>query len=286
MANEKQRGARTRLRVWATAKQTYTWVIAHRRELAAPLAVLIGVHVAVAAFQLWLLVSGAAGAMPRWLWHLIEYGAYLPVLVLEVAFLIAVQRALYRGEDRPASFFAFDRTLARSLLTVLSVTLLSYVTPSVVAVPAFVALLVIRPHRAILAISLLAILVVFAMVFVLMRLSLAVPAAALDERASVSVSWRATRGNVLRLLGACMLVYVPFVVVGSVLASSSMRQVAQLTAHPSALTVEMGPGSVVPWLLMSAIGTVGIVCAVVMFSLAYGALIRGTGPAAGPAAVQ
>ncbi|RKP51845.1 hypothetical protein [Pararobbsia silviterrae] len=252
-----------KLSIYPTVKASFLYVWQQRRSFAMPLIVLC-------LFQILALLL-----LPR----LSVYGlgranvcAFVPLWLLEVAFLVGLQRKLHRhaaGNDE--RMFVFDRTWRHSLLAVAKVFLCASVIPSAIAgIVILLSVMIFHPRYVIaITIVLLAASVIVSIVL-LMKLVLALPAAALDRSNYLSLSWNAMRGNAWRVWFAMVLTYGPFLVVGSLL---SWQRLASFF-HPAALaTTPLNATYWLSWIGGTTIETIGTITTNVMLCMTYGSLI-------------
>jgi hypothetical protein len=103
----------------------------------------------------------------------------------------------------------------------------------------------------------------------ILRLVLALPAAAIGERNGPMLSWTATRGNWMRFLAISLLTFMPYI------AAVSLRWIIPLLMIPS---IRMTPPNLALNLLSAAIAAATLPVFAVMASACFDALVRGGDP--------
>jgi len=284
MENESILGNERKLLVLQTVKASFLYIWWQRRSLILPLIVLVLVQLLTGMFMLWLLASGIAAKFPGGIGRL-AFSAWIPMWILQLSFMIGLQRRLHLGRpERGLRVFVLDRTLLRSILTVVKVLLCVNLVPAVLAaVVLAVSVMLFHPRRIVLVIALIMVAWLIIFMILMMRLILAVPAAALDNRNCLSLSWHAMKGNSLRIFCAGILINGPFVIVGCLLAWRRLENVAKFSPSTPFAVDFTDIGSLMSWLCSAALGTIGLIATIVMLCIAYGSLARdstsGTSPA-------
>ncbi len=195
-----------KLPVWKTARETYRYTRRHLRLLLLPVLLLFVAEASTT--YLTLLAKGHVWLDMRPVW---------PVLcsVIEFSFVVGLHRAVMLGEEfGGAAFFRWDRHLGRYGMAAikLSFGLLALVIALLWLTHGYLDKLHSLPiwqHAAVVAL-------ILPLAYLMVRVSLAFPAAALGEDRIFRLSWRATRGNTVRLLVTYLLVAVTALIVGGV----------------------------------------------------------------------
>jgi len=194
----------SRLPVWATARATYRYVRSHMRLLAIPSLLLFLAEASTD--YLALMAKGHLWQEMRPVW---------PVLgsVIEFSFVVGLHRAVMLGEEfGGTAFFRWDRHLGRYGMAAikLSFGLLALAIVLLWLTRDYLAKLHSLPvwqHAAVVAL-------ILPLAYLMVRVSLAFPAAALGEDGIFRLSWRATRRNSVRLLVTYLLVGITALIAG------------------------------------------------------------------------
>jgi hypothetical protein len=285
MENESILGNERKLLVLQTVKASFFYIWWQRRSLILPLIVLVLAQLLTSIFLFWLLVSGIAAKFPGGIGRL-GFCAWIPMWILQLSFMVGLQRRLHLSRpDRGLRVFVFDHNLLRSILTVAKVLLCVNLVPAVMAaVVLAISVMLFHPRRIVLVIALILLAWLIIFMILMMRLILAVPAAALGNRNCLSLSWHAMKGNSLRLFCAGILINGPFVIVGCLLAWRRLENAAKFSPITPVALDFTGIGSLMSWLAGAALGTIGVITTIVMLCIAYGSLARdstsGTSPTA------
>jgi hypothetical protein len=269
MENRSNGGNERKLLVFETVKASFLYMWRQRRELFLPLMVLLLVQLLTGGLLLGLLISGLSK---------LQFCALVPMWVVQLAFMVGMQRRLHWGSRSSGlRVFALDRTLLRSVLTLVEVVLCTTLVPGVIATfLVLVSVILFHPRHVVLVLTLVLLASLIIAIALLMRLILAVPAAALGQRDCLSLSWHAMAGNSLRVLCAGILINGPLVVGGGLLAWERLASVARFSPGTLPTVDRITVMYWLPWLSNSVLGTIGVMTTIVMLSIAYGSLVDGS----------
>jgi len=246
-----------KLPVFAVGRGCYCYVWNKRRALAVPLLILFVLNLCLG------LLTGLHSGQSM-LSMVLPGGAGLFLFVCGLAFTVGVNRTILLNEScGGAAFFRWGAPLWQALLTILKVMLCYGV---VLAGPVLILALGLRGHWLGNGMGLLLFFLMFGlMLYMAPRLGLAVCAAAIGEKNSLSLSWQATKGNVLRLLGVGMLVAFPIIV---------LQFCVQVFLFKVGQNFNNGWDSVPGLLWSSAVFVIFQAVTAAMISLGYDALAR------------
>ena len=278
------------LPVWAVVERSYRYVWEHRSLFALPVLALFAAILGIS-FVAQTAMDG--GTTPRSATDsfgfggaFLALGADLALVVLSIAFVVGVHRTVLLDEVRGGTaFFRWDENLRRYLWTL--VLLIVAPVPAifgagigVAVVAAILGVLLIKSDAgmgaygiyfiAMMAIS------VFATIFISLRLSLALPAAALGDAKRLTLSWQATKGNTARLFAVSFLTWMPFFILSMVVAVPEMGDmVSAILAGRDPTPPQPG---IVALAFSAALQAISIPILTTMLSLCYDVLVRGGGP--------
>jgi len=246
-----------KLPVFAVGRGCYCYVWNKRRELAVPLLILLVLNLCLG------LLAGLHSGQSM-LSMLLPGGAGLLLFVCGLAFTVGMNRTILLSESLGgASCFRWGAPLRQALLAILKV-MLCY--GAVLAVPVSILALGLRGHWLGGGVGLLLFFLILAlMLYMAPRLGLAVCAAAIGEKNCLSLSWRATKGNVLRLLGVSLLVAFPIIV---------LQFCVQVFLFKVGQNFNNGWDSIPGLLWSSAVVVTFQAVTAAMISLGYDALVR------------
>lgn len=289
---------RRKLPVWATVRRSYTFLWDYRGIVLLPVLLLILATLILRGASIFLAFGELSPAAAVTFTDSASYYGrlglgMLPNLLataLTITLMIGIHRLVLLGElRRNLGFFRFDRRFGRYLLTI--VLMFVIVILSCIAAGLLIAVIGVAAGLAGAAgeaasrstmTGLVGLVMALFLLFVTVRLQLALPAAALDREDTIGAAWRATRGNVLRMAAILVLTMIPLVVVVALVAPLLGMQMEE--ARQAA---ERGTYMILPpqWSAMVAgavIGTVQMAIFATMLSLCYDVLARGGGPATEP----
>lgn len=209
----------SRLAVRATGRETYRYVGSHLRLLAIPSLMM------VLADTLFYGLTGHNFGRTGVLTELIPVWQVIGSIV-DSAFVVGLYRAVIAGEERGGlAFFRWDRPLWCYALAgiKLGFALVALVMLLLWVSHGYLARLHERPAWQFALLVGLAV----PLVYLVLRMMLALPAAALGEGKYVRLSWRAMAGNNARLLALLLLVLIP-VVIGAGLLLLSLTIIVKL----------------------------------------------------------
>lgn len=204
-------------------------------------------------------------------------------LLLGMAFAVGIHRFVLLGEAANGlRFFRWDRNLAHYAATAFpllvgmaALFLVGVGFGAQVGNPAAAP----PSGQGTLALVQLAMLAVFAAAaMALARLSLTMPAAAIDDKIGLGAAWRASRANGFRIVTAAFLIVTPFMLADALLSPSYFSAVFQAMEN-GADTSAIPPPDIVIQAILGLLGPLELVILVVMLSLCYDLLVRGGGPA-------
>jgi hypothetical protein len=195
-----------KLPIWKTARETYRYTRRHLSLLLLPVLLLFITEASTT--YLTLLAKGHMWLEMRPVW---------PVLssVIEFSFVVGLHRTVMLGEEfSGAAFFRWDRHLGRYGMAALKLSfgLLAIAIVLLWLTHGYLAKLHSLPiwqHAAVAAL-------ILPLAYLILRVSLAFPAAALGKDRLFRLSWRATRGNTARLLATYLLVAITALIAGGV----------------------------------------------------------------------
>jgi hypothetical protein len=177
-----------RLPVWTTVKQSYGWVRHHPRLLALPMAVLFGAQ--------FLQETLSARLLPD-AWG--KIGAAFLLMVVDGAFCVGLHRTIILDEVRGGfAFLRWGFEFWRYLKTILIATLAVLILGVAVLLGVGSKLSADDLHSG--KLILICIILALPALYLLSRVLLAFPAAALGQDKVFFFSWRISKGNELRLL--------------------------------------------------------------------------------------
>lgn len=232
------------------------------------------IHLVCGVLYIWLLFSVISSIRPVFLARDIPFLANIPAVVCDLALMAGLMRTMYLGEARAGMLlFYWGRDLCRSLVVVLKLMLYFIFISALLMVVGISLIVLLAGRHAILLLALSGLALAVAAFFVFGRLLLAVPAAAIGRRACLSLSWHATKGNVLRLVGACFLVNMPVFFIGMPPAFVELGTIVTTGPHATSATFHVSMASALLGYFNMALGTTTVMAAIVMFSIAYGKLI-------------
>ena len=263
--------ARRLLPVWTVFKRSYAYAWERRDVLAAPYLIYAAITTALD-LLLDRVTSGNKSA---------TMVALLVDQVFGMAFAVAIQRFVLLGEaGKGASFFRWDGYFRSYLVNFL---LLSFAIgfSAVFLLGLFENIGIMMgavdadslrplPSPRASALSLIGLVATVALGAFAARLFLTLPAAALGQQDRLRIVWAATTGNGLRLLGASVLVLLPFVTVEVALLRATMDNQGAITSG--------GPLSLVLEILSGLVAPLQLIVLTIMLALDYDALVRGGGP--------
>lgn len=278
------------LPVWAVVERSYRYVWEHRTLFALPVLALFAVTLGISLVDQTAMGDGAtppsATDSSGFGGTFLALGADLALIVLSIAFVVGVHRTVLLDEVRGGTaFFRWDENLRRYLWTL--ILLVFAPVPAILGagigvavVAAILGVLLVKSDAgmgaygvyiiAMMAIS------VFATIFISLRLSLALPAAALGEVNRLTLSWKATKGNTTRLFAVSFLTWMPFFILSMAVAVPEMGDMV------SALLAGRDPAPPQPGIIAlafsAALQAVSIPILTTMLSLCYDVLVRGGGP--------
>jgi hypothetical protein len=294
------RGPRRKLPVWAVVKRAYSFPWQYRRVLFWPLAILTAVILLLRVAAL--LVYRAApqlkdeadpdkiltnfpdamsGAAQEFLYSLIA-------ALFSMSLIVGIHRLVLLGEiRRGVAFFRTDGFFGRYILTALLLFIIIFLSYLVIALAVLVAGFSAglighgggKPGG-IVAVILAAIVfgAVFFLAFMILRLQLALPAAAMGEQDRLGLAWRATRSNVLRLLLVWILTSLPILALALAISGPSIFAAfhdIRAGTHPPV------QASLTATILTSLITPIQVAVITTMLSLCYDVLVRDGGPGKG-----
>jgi hypothetical protein len=289
MENDDFDTVKRKLPVWAVVTRSYGYVWENRWLFAAPTLALFVVQLAWGgiAFALF----GTTMTSPPQLANLAKfYLILIPVMIFAMAFAVGVHRTILLDERRGGfSFLRWDRYLLRYLVTsllMIGIAVILVVVSAVTWGVLTVIALTLRNTSVGASTGLVAVLggvtLIFYYVSVCIRFELAFPAAALGDAACFSLSWRATKGNVLRIFAAGLLVALPLMVI--VLAESAPLVIETWRAAKAGLPVPVAPTrghlAMAFSFVNAVLGALLMPILVAKLSLCYDILVRGGGPGA------
>jgi hypothetical protein len=213
----------SRLPVRATARETYRYMRGHLRLLATPALLLF---LADSLFSgLTRHNFGRTGVLTELIpvWQIIGS-------VIDSAFVVGLYRAVIAGEERGGlAFFRWDRPLWCYALAGLKLgfALIALIMLLLWLSHGYLARLHERPA---LQFALLVALAV-PLVYLVLRMMLALPAAALGEERYARMSWRAMAGNNRRLLALLLLALIP-TMIGTAVLVLALAIIVELTGMP------------------------------------------------------
>ena len=281
---------RRRLPVWAVVERSYRYVWEHQALFALPV---LALFIATLGISFVAQTAMDGGTTPPSVTDpsvfggaFLALGADLALIILSIAFVVGVHRTVLLDEIRGGTgFFRWDENLRRYLWTL--VLLVFAPVPAILGagigvavVAAILGVLLIKSDAgmgaygiyfiAMMAISL------FATIFISLRLSLALPAAALGDAKRLTLSWQATKGNTARLFAVSFLTWMPFFILSMVVAVPEMGDmIAAILAGRAPAPPQPG---IIALAFSAALQAVSIPILTTMLSLCYDVLVRGGGP--------
>jgi len=274
---------RARLPVWAVVKRSYAYVWERRTLLAVPLLLVFAAQCAGGLYIRAIMPADAAAHLD-FSWIGPVYAVAFALLVFSISAIVGIHRTVLLDEIRPGlRFLRWDTNLLRYIGTWLLLLLIAFLLTVILALLAGIVAIAAgaraaggaapNPGLHVVIVAGIAI----ALGFVFLRFMLALPAAALGEKDRLGVSWKATRGNVLRLVAVVVLTFLPFAVVSGLLATPTIHHVRMAMRG----VIEAQTKAPVAMIFISSIvKSVDLAVLTVMLSLSYDVLVRGGGPAA------
>jgi hypothetical protein len=271
-------GIRKRLPVWAVVKRSYGYVWDHRVLLAVPLLLVFVVNLGSGIYaQRWVVQAGGPQFVPKGLITLSSFA----VIAFSMTVIVGIHRTVLLDETRRGiGFLRLDGNLLRYIGTWIMLMLLAVLFAVILLLALIVvgfATGLIKQRAASEAWILLAgIGVAFILGILFLRFMLALPAAAVGSADGLGVSWSATRGNWMRLLGTVILTSLPFIAIDILLAVPAMQDAMSSLRAGVQKPIEQPIFILVASSLIKAID---LAVLTVMLSLSYDVLVRGGGPA-------
>lgn len=268
-------GEGTVLPVWRIVKRSYGFVWQHRRLLALPLAIVFVLQALAAAGSLALqALLGKWATIPNLLWTTC-------ILVGLMSFVVGLHRMVLLGENRPGmAFLHWDKSLWRYFKAWLKLTLASF---GVAFVLTFVTVMIVMltvgkesvlrsltEHQVSLFVALAA---GFLLVLILTtRISLAFPAAALDQSTVFKLSWRLTASAWPRLLAVFFLVSLPLITGSLLLGLPLIVKTMAIRMHGGSLFDQLNAIFLASFVLSAVFKAISTAVITVSLSLSYGHL--------------
>jgi hypothetical protein len=274
---------RRRLPIWTTVAGSYSFVWSQWQVFIVPLLLLFVASFGGTLVKIHFLAADDIDTHHLDIRKMVFVFGYLIVLwFISVSFAVGIHRSILLNETRTGiAFLRWDDHFRRylwisilliALLIALCVLIIAAIS-TVATVLVVVSSLAVRSEAAVAVI--ISVAAAAAFLFLVQRLVLCLPAAALGEKDCFALSWRATRGNALRLMAIACLVALPYLVLSLIVAAPQISVLLHaLATHsvPPAYT----PGFVT--ILFDAIvQTVMTPIFVAMLSLCYGILVQGNG---------
>jgi hypothetical protein len=266
------------LPVWAVARRSFVFAWESRDVLLLPYLVYVAFSAGIDAA---LLYSDFGSGFAALLIALAEQ-------LLAMAFAVGIHRYVLLGERRPGlRFFRFDADLGRYVVTmglIFAVAIGLYLVTVFGVGLVSAALGIYDPvthvptsPRMFNAVRLFAMLALLAAAIVLLRVSLALPAAALGHPNRLLLAWHSARGNGLRLFATAFLVLLPFLLIWAQLLGPSFVQTVEAIQSGDQQATITAPAATVQiaWDLISPIGMITMT---IMLALSFDFLLRGGGP--------
>ncbi len=267
-----------RLPVWLVVTRSYGFVWEERREFVLPIAVIALLSLAYSAFvPEQHMPPGRLPSAELLLGFALRFGMALLLALTSMSFVVGVHRAVLLDEFRRGiASFHWDRNLLRYFGTSLALGVIGVLCFTAVGLVLLVALRLAAGSGITVGLGL--VVAYLAAGVLLLRLVLALPAAAIGRQDRLTLSWRSTRGHLLRLLAICLLTWLPFLVVGLLLfgiqaGTAIMAMRSGVPVSPATFRASL-PAQV----LWSVLGGISAPVIAVMLSLCYDVLVRGGGP--------
>ncbi len=272
------------LPVWLVVRLSYGFLSRNFAALAIPLVVVFIFSVVGAAYRIEVIdPQSSAAALPRWSELLSTLITIVAVSIPGLAVIVGIHRFIILGETRSGTeMFRFDRNLVRYIgtfllvgLSILGIILAFWALAAAVILLGYLLLPKTPGARAAgaLILVLLAIPACVALGGTMLRLSLALPAAAIGDVDPISRSWRITKGNTARLFGVGFLSSLPFILLSIIaLLPDFLHQLAALQAGDQPGHV---PGSLTSEVLIAAVQALELPILTAVISYSYDALGRG-----------
>ncbi len=218
---------RKKLPVWTVTRRSYDLAWTHARLLTVPFLLVLAAQIVAA------LGSGASRAILAAPWAtLVGLGLMVLFALVMMSFIVGLHRTVLLDEIREGSgFLRWDSNLWKYIKAALTVLLFSLAASIVFGL----ALIVVFGAGGLMATFLLHRAVLFGILslpfllglFIMLKIGLAFPAAALGYSDVFYLSWRLTAGNLPRLLAVFLLTYLPFLLI-SLLISLLLLRVAMM----------------------------------------------------------
>ncbi|MDR3437295.1 hypothetical protein [Telmatospirillum sp.] len=267
-----------RMPIWAIFKRSYGYVWENRNRFMVPILVVFLVNLAGTVGPATILEPAKItfGSM------FLGWGFLLGNWFVSMAFAVGIHRAVLLDEVRCGiAVLRWDRNLLRFFGTVLLLGLLFVLFGLASSAVLGLVLGIVFPVGRTGAAPLIGVLlggplaVWFVAILVLQRLLLSLPAAAIGKPGGVVLSWRATRGNWLRLIAVSDLTILPPAVLGLLFSVRNLGEAIKTGSFPLSPT---DTSSLVVSVIHSALVATTIPIIAVMFSRSYDVLVRGGGP--------
>jgi len=291
---------RRKLPVWAVVKRAYSFPWEYRRVLVWPLAILTAVMLAlrlaaVQAYQGAPQIRGETdpdkilAALPDVMSSTGQGMLYsLLAALFSMSLVVGIHRLVLLGEVRRGlAFFRIDGFFGRYVLTALLLFIIIFLSYLVVVLAVVVAGISAgllgsggaRPEGAAgLILAAIVIGAVLFLVFMVMRLQLALPAAAMGDQDRLNLAWRATRSNVLRLLLVWILTSLPILVLVAAVTGPAVYAAVMESVQSGGRAQTSEQFGWLLTILTSLITPVQVAVITTMLSLCYDVLVRGGGP--------
>jgi hypothetical protein len=266
---EATQSSRPKLPVLMTAFRSLTFMSTQWRLLTSPFVALLLVDLLIEHFIIRSFQQTKAASL--------IFPADLLLLLVEASFVVGIHRTILLGEAHTGiTFFRLDANWVRYVMTWLITTIGFTVIFGIYAVAIWIGRMMLLNGHAITAqrifIGVAILTGVVLGIFLIIKLALAFPAAALGERGCFRLSWRKTKGNVWRLFWLGMLISLPLFLLALPVELYSLHAVTEaMRLHQPRPVIHWTPGIEI-W--NSLIKSYGLVVYAVALSLSYNVLTR------------